>query len=309
MIEGFDCISFSEKLYELYRNSFEIRNAAFSYVSDRLTEKVKNTLEEIGIDEECKNAFASDDKEAEKKVINAVESNRKELHMSGRSLDAFRNECRADKSVALKNLTDLLLEKEFLTLQKKKTKELKPDDSQENKLYPKTWGKFRNGSNYTSQETAEKLSESLALSPREKEEFFSLILKDTFEITDKLCEEVFFLRKKTGKTIEDFCTHAFISASCWARFYGPRASAKTEQSNNIEQKTLLKLVLAFDIDEEKSKAFMGIPGSGFYKFLDNIFLTCICFDLHDPINAAEIIDFYIDNNAMINENFSNPYNE
>lgn len=306
IIKEFDYISFSDKLYELYGKSSEKRNAAFCYVSDRLTDKVKKTLEEMGIDEECRNAFISNDKEAETKVINIVESNREELKLSQLGLNAFKNECKADKKVALDNLKDLLLEKEFLTLQKKKTKDGKSDDSQDNKLYPKTWGRFRNGSNYTTQETAEKLAESLSLLPHEKDEFFSLILKDKFEITNELSEKVFLLRKNTGKKIVDFCEYACISGSCWANFYN---SKETDKPNIIEQKTLLKLVLAFNIDEENAKAFMALPGSGFYKFLDNIFLACICLNLRDPVDTAEIIDFYINKNTTIDETLSNPYNE
>ncbi len=272
------------------------RTASADYVIDKLRERMKSRNANV-----LNQASRLDKQE----LCRLVKQNMQNIGLSQRMFREFKNMAygKDDTEEAIAFLEDVLLEKEIIQFRK------------DANIAAKVWQNFRYSRIYTDKATLQKICRQLELNPDEIEAFNRTIVVSTFDVNRPLREDAHKLQKQTGMSVFDFLIYACVSTDAWESFYPIPKKDEEEKDNPKEanptrktsQKTLLKLIIGFGIDEDRAKEFLANVNSAFVIRLDLIFLAAIRCGYNHPIKMQQILDFFLED--RYGESYSqNPYN-
>lgn len=208
---------------------------------------------------------------------------------------------REQRENALIRLHEILLAEERLRLRK------------EANIASKVWGEFLDSDKLTGEATLEKIRKALKLTAEEIREFNSLVIVHVFPVDDRLRTKVTELRKATGRNVADFQNYACIGKEAWEAFYLWKEEGEEDSFGEqkkpqkmTSQRTLLKLVIGFGLEEPGAWEFMETAKSTFAVRRDLVVLACIRCGYSDPVQATEILDYFGEDDRG-NLLYVNPY--
>lgn len=290
---------------EKYRTEYykkerkEKREAAERFIRSLLNDEVDSLIKKIGIKDEDISNLLNKEEGAAEYFVKCLSETTKITGLSKEYITYFRMSCRddADMQNVYNNLRDELAYECEIKIAKKA------------KLYPNTWSRFLDNEKGTTENTVRKIEEAFELEPHECELLESKILKDTFLMSEELSElSKNYLEDLVKTTLgkESFLKSDIIKILEEKADLTKSVLETIETTDSkIKQNTLLKLIVAFGLNDKESNAYMEVAGSGFYRKLDVIFLSCIACGYTDPHTVSAIIDRFKNEKKM--KNLTNPY--
>ena len=196
------------------------------------------------------------------------------LGLSNRKLREFRYLLSDDVTAAVEWLQEQLLSRERITFRKKAG------------IPAATWKRFYDASSYVGDETVKRIIEGLELDEAGAAEFRTLVIREVFQITKCLRDEISNRLKESGESITDFCSRSFISQNAWEPF------RKKWEEGLTSQGTLLKLVIGFRLSRRAGEDFLALVGSGFVMRRDLVVLACMLCGIYDVYTLHDVLDFF-----------------
>lgn len=162
---------------------------------------------------------------------------------------------------------------------------------------PSTWRRIAEGSKAPSEATLQKLIHALALTDDEAAQLRRLVIKDVFDDLSRLRPRVRELVKDWRRDMAEgdeeqapmtaFLAHSDISPTAMHVF-------QHDEPDDTSQKTLLKLLIAFGMDETAARAFLALVDSGFLVRRDLVVLSCIRSHVYQIHDLERILDCFND---------------
>lgn len=289
-------VKLTEELKKLEKDSEvkKIRTASARYIEDKLRKRMKKRYAHV-LDQASQLG--------KQELCRLVKENMQQIGLSQRMFREFRFTLYGedDSSAAIEFLEDVLLEKEMIRFQK------------EAQIPTKVWKNFIFSRIYTGETTLQKIRQQLALMSEDIQSFDRTIVASVFEVNKPLREDVHRLQKRTGMSVSDFLAYAGVSTDAWEAFYPIPKDAeeegnveKDEPKKKTSQKTLLKLIIGYGLDEQEAKAFLAHVNSTFVMQMDLVFLAGIRCGYNHPMEMQQILDhFSMDKNGE--PYYPNPY--
>ena len=284
--ENLNNLLFEKKIHNL-------RTALPNYILDRLRERVQIKMTDVGITSDAEALFLDAQNALDATFLKRLQDSLNLLGLSKNSIDYITKIAKRSRQAALDELKDKLLKAERIQFWK------------EAGISTNKWKPFYECTEYTDQKTLDKIKQQLKLTDDQQKEFDRRVIARVFYVSGELRELVYDLLGKTGKKVEDFKIYAFIGKDAWESFY--LAKDGKDKQAKTSQKTLLKLVVGFGLEEPKAWDFMGVAKSAFVMRQDLVVLACIRCRYTDPMEVMEILDYFAEgeNGEVL---YSNIYN-
>ena len=305
------------RICELYRTHYykqeirEVRDKATDIINKKLEGKADTVLEQIGIDSKLKERLFTGDKDAMLTICDLLTEEMKAFRLSKTAINRFRTSCRGGGSSR----------RAFDALRKEVISGIAINLATEAGIYPSGWRRFQDNETSTTIDVTKKIEKIYGLTPAECEELEGCMIKNNFVVSKALSElsrqilrsrivgahsddtsegssSAVSFSKEEEKAVINLIEDAELSESVWKNI---KAEGK-----NIQQKTLLKLLIAYEADVELANNYMKTAGSGFYRKLDTVFLACISMGYVYPLTVRKVIDYF---NEEKNIEILNPYNK
>ena len=284
--ENLNNLLFEKKIHNL-------RTALPNYILDRLRERVQIKMTDVGITSDAEALFLDAQNALDATFLKRLQDSLNLLGLSKNSIDYITKIAKRSRQAALDELKDKLLKAERIQFWK------------DAGISANKWKPFYECTEYTDQKTLDKIKQQLKLTDDQQKEFDRRVIARVFYVSGELRELVYDLLGKTGKKVEDFKIYAFIGKDAWESFY--LAKDGKDKQAKTSQKTLLKLVVGFGLEEPKAWDFMGVAKSAFVMRQDLVVLACIRCRHTDPMEVMEILDYFAEgeNGEVL---YSNIYN-
>ena len=284
--ENLNNLLFEKKIHNL-------RTALPNYILDRLRERVQIKMTDVGITSDAEALFLDAQNALDATFLKRLQDSLNLLGLSKNSIDYITKIAKRSRQAALDELKDKLLKAERIQFWK------------DAGISANKWKPFYECTEYTDQKTLDKIKQQLKLTDDQQKEFDRRVIARVFYVSGELRELVYDLLGKTGKKVEDFKIYAFIGKDAWESFY--LAKDGKDKQAKTSQKTLLKLVVGFGLEEPKAWDFMGVAKSAFVMRQDLVVLACIRCRYTDHMEVMEILDYFAEgeNGEVL---YSNIYN-
>ena len=284
--ENLNNLLFEKKIHNL-------RTALPNYILDRLRERVQIKMTDVGITSDAEALFLDAQNALDATFLKRLQDSLNLLGLSKNSIDYITKIAKRSRQAALDELKDKLLKAERIQFWK------------DAGISANKWKPFHECTEYTDQKTLDKIKQQLKLTDDQQKELDRRVIARVFYVSGELRELVYDLLGKTGKKVEDFKIYAFIGKDAWESFY--LAKDGKDKQAKTSQKTLLKLVVGFGLEEPKAWDFMGVAKSAFVMRQDLVVLACIRCRYTDPMEVMEILDYFAEgeNGEVL---YSNIYN-